>query len=337
MLARHTGVEVTLDGKNITEDLSAFLKSVTYEDVESGETDTIELELLDADRLFIGDWFPARGSTLTVELWRENWRGVGIETLPLGSYEIDEITCSFPPSTAKVKANSCPQNSELRQVDESRAWEEVKLSQIAADIAQAAGVELFYETDDDPTIKRAEQAERSRLAFLEKICADNGLALKFSDGKLIIFDEAKLETQEPVAVFERDSSIIKRFNATATLTEVYKSCEVNYKDGKADEKFSARADDSTKASGKVLKINQRVDSQAAAEKLAGKKLREKNKSEYKLSLTVIGDFRLLSGNVVELNGFGFFSGRWLIERARHTVSSSGYEVSVDCHRCGGET
>lgn len=334
MLTRHVGVNVILDGKDISKDLSVFIKSVTYEDAESGETDTVELELMDADRLFIGDWFPKRGDTLEVELWRENWSGDNlIDSLPLGTFEIDEITNSFPPSIAKVKGNSCPQNSALRQVDESRAWENVKLSEIAKDIAARAGVELFYDAQDDPTIKRAEQSERSALSFLEKLCRDNGLCLKFADKKLVIFDEEKAEAQNPVAVFEYGKSTIKRFSARATLTEVYKSCEVNYKDGKADEKYSAKVEDKTRETGKTLKINQQVDNQAAAEKLAGKKLREKNKKEFTLSLTVAGDFSLLSGQTIELRGVGFYDGKWLIERARHKVGN-GYEVSLECHKCG---
>ena len=334
MLTRHVGVKVTVEGKDVTQDLSRFPLSVTYEDVSDGETDSVELEFMDADKLFIGDWFPTRGATLELEFWRESWSGDYeiVENLPLGTFEIDEITCSFPPSVAKIKGNSCPQNSALRQVDQSRAWENFKLSEIARDIATKAGVELYFETTDDPTIKRAEQSEHSALSFLEKLCRDNGLCLKFADGKIVIFDEETAESQEPVATFDYGRSEIKNFSATATLTEIYKSCEVNYKDGKADQKYHGRADDSSKSDGKVLKINQQVDSQAAAEKLAKKKLREKNKDEFKLQLTCVGDFKLLSGQVVALKGFGFFSGNWFIERARHSVGN-GYEVNLELHKC----
>lgn len=333
MLARHVSVRVIIAGKDVTKDLSPYLKAVTYEDVESGETDTIEIELQDAGRLFIADWFPSRGDTLEVELWREGWQGDGqTETLPLGVFEVDEITNSYPPNVAKIKGNSCPQNSALRQVDESRAWEDVKLSAIAADIAAKAGVELFFEASDDPTVKRAEQAELSALAFLEKLCRDNGLALKFADGKLIIFDEAALESQAAVSVLRYDRSVIKQFSATATLSEIYKSCEVSYKHGKQDELFQSKFEDPAKADGKVLKVNQKVETKAEAEKLARKKLREKNKEEIKIQLTTVGRFEYLSGQVVELAGHGFYNGRYIIERATHKVGT-GYEVSLEMRRC----
>lgn len=333
MLTRHVGVTIKIAGNDVTKDLSPYIRSISYEDVLTGETDTCEIELMDIERLFIADWFPKRGDTLEIELWRESWQGDNqIETLPIGLFELDEITNSYPPNVAKIKGNSCPSNSELRQVDESKSWENVKLSQIAQDIATAGNVKLFYEASEDPEIKRAEQSEMSRLAFLEKICKDNGLALKFADGQLIIFDEEKLEQQEPISTLSYDLSTIKNFSATATLTEIYQSCEVNFKDGKADEMYSAKFEDKSKTNGKVLKVNQKVSSQAEAEKLARKKLRDKNKGEIKLSITVAGRFDYLSGQVIELAGHGFYDGRYIIEKARHTIGS-GYEVSLELRKC----
>lgn len=333
MLTRHVGVSVFIAGQNVTGSLSPFLKSVTFQDVLSGETDTVEIELQDAERLFISDWFPQRGDTLRVEIWRESWQGGGaVETLPIGQFEIDEITNSYPPSICKLKANSCPSNSALRQVDESKSWENVKLSRIAQDIADEAGVVLFFDATEDPEIKRAEQAELSRMAFLERLCKDNGLAVKFSDWRLIVFDEEKYEQQEAVSVLNYDRSTIKSFSGTATLTEIYKAAEVNYKDGKADELYSGRFEDASKKDGKTLRINQRVGDKAEAERLARKKLREKNREEIKVSVTVIGRFDYVAGNVVELTGHGFYDGRYLIERATHKVGN-GYEVSLELRKC----
>ena len=335
MITRQITVRVWIGGTEVTRDLSPYLKTLTYEDVLSGETDTVELELEDRERLFINEWFPTRGDTLQVELVKENWQGDGLtERLPLGMFEIDEVTNSYPPSSCKLKGNSCSQNSALRQVDKTRAWENVKLSQIASDIAEEAGVRLVYEAGEDPTISRAEQAEVSSLAFLDKLCADYYISLKIADGALIIFDTEKLEQQEPAVVFERDLSIIKSFSATATLTEVYAAAEVSYKHGKKAEGYSARATDPSKSAGKTLKINKKVESQAEAERLARNSLKEKNREEIKVDLKTIGAFNLLSGNVAELKGFGVYDGRFLIKKARHAIGN-GYECSLECYKITG--
>lgn len=330
---RHVGVAIWADGEDVSANLTPYLKSISYTDNAGGEADTAEIELEDSSHKFIGDWLPKRGITVRIILYRESWQGDNqIETFDLGTFEHDEIEISYPPSTAKIKLNSIPQNSGLRQRDESRAWENVQLSQIANDVAAKAGVVLFYETVEDPTIKRAEQSEVSALAFLEKLCADNGLALKVSDGKLIIFDETKLEAQEPVAHLDYDLSTITRFSATVTLNETFKKCEVVYKHGQKDEKISGTFEAPDKDEGKTLKVNQRVESQAEAEKLARKKLRDKNKQETTVRLTTIGRFELVAGNVIELVNHGRLSGRYLIEKSHHHVGS-GYTVDLELRRC----
>ena len=73
MLARNMGVKITISGKDVTKDLSLYLRGITYEDKLSGEADTVSLELMDKARLFIGDWFPKRGDAIDVVLIRECW------------------------------------------------------------------------------------------------------------------------------------------------------------------------------------------------------------------------------------------------------------------------
>lgn len=132
--------------------------------------------------------------------------------------------------------------------------------------------------------------------------------------------------------FDRDTSPILRFSARGTLQDVYKSAEVVYAHEKHEEIFQGKFDDPNKKSGKVLKINKKVDSQAEAETLAKNELRQKNKKETTISLETVGDFCLLAGNVVELKSFRKFDGRYLIEKARHEIGK-GYEVKLDLRRC----
>lgn len=329
MLARRMISKIKIAGQDVTRDLSPYVLGVGYEDNLSGEADTLDLELKDKDRLFIGEWFPTLSDTLSVTLTKQNWQDNS--ELDLGTFEIDEVSAAFPPSTFKIKAVSISQNSALRQHDESKAYENLKLSELAAQVAKDSGVELFYEASEDPDIKRAEQGEQSRLAFLEKLCKDNYLALKVDDGKLIIFDESKLDAQEPVATIERDKSAVLRFSATKTLNEIYKSAQVSYKHGEKDELFEGQFDSGAE-SGKVLKINKKVEDKGEAERLAKNELRQKNKKAVEVRLELVGSFEYLAGNVVELKGFGKFDGKYLIERARHKVGD-GYECSLEMRRC----
>lgn len=315
-------IRIFLENQDITQDLENFLISVTYQDKLSGESDVIEVTLQDALHTLINNP-PPRGSKLNVSF----------NDLDFGEFEIDEISYSAPPSVMRVKANSISQNSGLNQTDESKSWEKVLLSRIARDIADASGVELFYETDYDPEINRAEQGEQSRLAFLQNLCDDAGLIIKVSDQTLIIFEEKALEDMP--AKVSLTWTDITRFDAKATLTEVYKDCQVNYREGQQDKNFSATATDPTKTAGRTLKINKRVNSQAEAERLARHKLREKNKEEFSVTLTLPLNLKLLAGVTVDLD-FGAFDSKWIVDESSHTVSDAGSTTRIKLHRVGNE-
>lgn len=155
------------------------------------------------------------------------------------------------------------------------------------------------------------------------------MALKVSDGQLIIFDESELDKQEPAVTLYRNQDIIN-FNARATIQEIYGRADVVYHHGGKDELLQGSFE--CDASAKVLKINSRVEDQAAAERLARNKLREKNKEGVKVTLATMGNFSLVAGNVVKLSGFGKFDCNFLVEKATHTLND-GYQVSVELRRC----
>ncbi|MBR2775192.1 MAG: hypothetical protein IKD73_09435 [Selenomonadaceae bacterium] len=311
---------ILLEGRDITQSLEGRLLNLNYRDRLSGEADTIELTLMDKDKLLLTDSFPPRGATASIT----------VNDFDLGAFELDEVDYSAPPNVMRVKATSISQNSGLRQTDESKSWESVLLSKIARDIAEASALELFYQAGYNPEIKRAEQGEQSRLAFLDKLCADNGLIVKVADGKLIVVEEVTLEAQDPVTALTW--SDITRFDAKATLNEVYQKCEVNYKHAKQDKLFSATATDDSKAQGRTLKINRRVNSQAEADRLAAHELRNANKKEFQVTITMPLRLNLLAGVVVTLEDFGFFSGKWLVDESSHDVSDSGSVTRITLHR-----
>lgn len=332
---RSAEVEIEVNGKNITAEISPYVKSFSYSDALSGESNVAEITLHDANHIWREAWFPRRGDTAAVSIIRKNWNSEETERLKLGQWEIDEFeynSSSSGGNEARVKLNSIPNSSGLRSINESRSWEQVKLSKIAADIAADAGMVLFYDATDDPEIARAEQSEKSNLAFLEKLCKDNYLILTVADNRLIICDEKKLEDQTPVIKISYGTDAIISFRARATISKIYRSCEVNYKHGKKSEEISAKFDDPSKEKGLTVKVNKKVSTQAEAEKLARNELRAKNKEELKISLSLVGRFCYLSGNVIEIDGYGEFDGNYIIEKASHKIGNSGYTVDVEARK-----
>lgn len=335
MQARRTTATVIIEGKDVSKDIEPYLLSVSYTDVLEGESNTAQISLHDRERLFIADWFPHRGDSAEISLSKLNWTGESdSDSVSFGIFEIDEIENKVSASSgniASIKLNSIANKSELRSIDKSRSWEKVKLSKIATDLTQEAGLELFFDAND-VDIERAEQKETSNLKFLHKLCKDNGLALRVSNGKVIIFDIDKFERQEPVTTLTYGDENIISFSGKATISKIYKSARVKYQHGKQAEKFDYKFDDPEKADGMTLEISQKVESPAEAEKLAKKKLKEKNREEITVNLSVIGDFIYLAGQTLELKDFGFYDGRYMIKKVTHNVGK-GYTCSLELYKC----
>mgnify|MGYP000986152178 FL=1 len=345
MEARRISAIIKYNNKDISVDISKYLKSISYTDNLSGEADDLQITLEDKAGLWQSTWMPEKGALLDVMLQQKYWQTLSAlpQSLRLGLFEIDEITSSGYPSEVQIKAVSVPDNNTLRGTERSRSWEKAKLQVIANDIASAAGMSLFWDTEENPVLDRAEQTEQSDLSFLYAICKDKGLALKISDKKIIIFDEAKYEAEKakitivkPGTVYKKESGMKYLFVGTGyslrtKIRDIYAACRVSYQQGSSKSNIEATYTVAGKK-GKTLQVNEQVESVAAALNLAKKRLREKNKDEVTGSLNMLGNFVLLSGVTVNLLGFGAFDDKYLITRASHDIGS-GYTTNIDVRRC----
>jgi phage protein D len=355
MNPRQARLLVKYDNQDISGELRSHLKGWSYTDNLSGQADEIQITLEDRDSLWTGDWLPEEGAKLRPTIQAENWSDdpadpVKIAT-DLGEFEVDELESSGPPSTVTVKALSVPVSSSLRGEAKSRAWEKTKLSVIARDVAAGAGLKLFYDTDDDPDYDRMDQAGETDAAFLTRICQDAGLCFKVSDSQLVLFDERKYESQDPIATIERirdgevwrffitlpdgrqQSARVKSYKGLRSLHDIYRACKVEYFD--SDKNVTYRytfTPPSPPNTSRVLIVNERVTSVAQAEQLAKKRLREKNREAMKFNFTTMGDLRYFSGLTLNLKGFGGFDGKYIITQVVHG-QQSGYETEISLRRC----
>ncbi len=330
MTARRTKIKVKYDDTDITNDLAPYLKEFSFNDNMSDEADDASLRLEDRNELWCSSWLPDKGASLDLTIVKILSDGSEV-TLPLGVFELDEIEISAPPHEVNLKAVSVPNNSGLRGEDHNRSWEKTKLSVIANDLVVTdAQMELFYDTGEDPVLERAEQTEQSDLSFLRKLCKDAGLAIKVSDKKVVIFDEVKYEQAAPVLTLEK--SMLISYSIKSATRDVYAACHVKYQKSKNKEciEYTFTLPDKK---GKTLQVNEEVASVAEAEKLAKKKLREKNKEEITISITLPGAFIFSAGSTLKLDGFRVFDGKYIITKVAHSIGSGGYTIQADLRKC----
>ena len=332
MKARRAKVKCTYDNVDISRDIAAFLKSFSVREVLGGEADSAEITLEDREELWQGDWLPERGAIMDIGITVSDWEYEGDNReLPFGKFEVDEITNTGPPNEAKIKLISVPNNTDLRGVERTRAWEKANLSRIVQDIAEGASMQHYYDAPDDPIIDRAEQSEETDLAFLQKICKDAGLALKVTNETIVVFDISKYENADPVMAITKGRDNIASFDCRMTIHNIYRACHVKYKNGSKGELIEYTFTDPHREKGRTLEVNEKVESIDEAEKLAKKKLHEKNLEEVAVSISMMGDFALLASNTVMLKGFHVYDGKYLIMRSSHEIGR-GYTSKIELRR-----
>lgn len=354
-IGRRAWLIVTYNGKDISESLAQYVLSFSYTDNLTGQVDDISITLEDRAELWEADWMPERGATLDITICTYNWSDLYSEEqdLQLGKFEIDELEVSSAPNVVTIKAVaiSISDDSTLRSTLRSHTWENISVQKAANDIAWQNGMKLQWYCDDNPNIDKLEQNDESDLDVLQKICDDAGFALKVTTDTIIIFDVEKFEKENVYAeyyhpgttmlnIVENQSKPVQtdallNYSFKAKIRDVYKKCHVKYAKDKDKSVIESTfiAPDKKEKEGATLEVHQQVSSQAEADRLAKKKLREKNCEEFTGSFSSDGNMGLCAGETIEMLGFGNFSGKYIITQAKHDISSSGFTSSVEIRKC----
>lgn len=330
-MVRQTAIKLIYNDTDATRSIAPYLLNFSYTDNASGQADDLQIQLEDRAHLWEADWLPEKGDVIDAII-----APTGQIELPCGLFDIDEITISGSPSTVSIKGVSAAMATALRGEKNTKAWENIRLKAVAAELAKRAEMKLAYLAKYDPAYKRRDQTEQSDLAFLQDICDKAGLSLKVTDDSLVIFDEEEMEQGDTVATYERGKDNMLSYSFTSKSRDIYRACVLQYKDPKTSQVFKyVYEPPNAPDTGQLLKINERVDDAEEGKVLARKRLREKNLKENMARLTVVGDSKLAAGTNVNIKGFNRFDGKYYITQAKHNYSSSGYTTEIEMHKTLG--
>ena len=334
---------------DISEDISKFFVSMDYTDNMDGKADDLTISLEDRAGIWLNSWLPDdEGNILdvTVHIFNRITLDDGEVIVHLGKFEIDEVTCNGMPSTVQIKAVSVVGNSSLRSERKNFSWEKVTFRKIAEDVANRNNLSLLLDCDENPEIDHIEQANQPDLEFLLKLCQNHGLSLKVTPEQLIIFDEYKYEQKEPLITVYKPGSDphggkeiiltwISDWNFRQKTRDTYHKCIVKTQQSKKKEAITGEfaAPDTPADTKKILHISQQVKDEAEAQRLAKKKLREKNKDKTTGSFTTIGNFNFAAGATLDIRNFGKFSGKYIIPKVNHNISGSEFKTTVEVRKC----
>ena len=349
--AVHTDVLVSIEGVNISAEVNRYLLTLSYTDNEEDATDDLQIKLQDAGGIWLRKWLndvlqeaaqsengksdrpSSKGLTICAGVKRYEPSG-RVSQADFGSFELDCIKASGPPSTITIKGTSLAYGAGIRTEERDKAWESYTLSKIGKEIATKAGLGFLYDCPEDPFYRRLEQAKQTDIAFLSEICHKNGFSLKVYGGKLIIFDQKRYESlTEAATITWMDGSYTKYDLSTQAGDVHYAECKVKYYHPGLKKMIegSAKADDYDPESEDNLTLivtNERVETEDEANLLAAKLLRLHNKYEKKVTFTMLGNPLLGAGLTARLLGFGLWDGKYIIHQCKHEVGTSGYTTKI---------
>ena len=182
------------------------------------------------------------GAILRVKICVENWNNNGdYDELDCGSFEIDTIDFSGPPDMVSMKAVSTPISSGMRREEKTKAWEEITLQKIAQDIADGAGLELMYEVESDIQLDRVDQEKKSDMGFLQELCTQYGIALKVTDGLVVLFEESVYEAADVVDSFDKNETgnRLIAYSISQNTGDTVSKVVLSYKDPKSGQLVEA--------------------------------------------------------------------------------------------------
>lgn len=356
-------------GTSVTQDILPDLLSFSYDDKETNEADEISLTLKDPTGKWASKWKPDGGEVVRAYVASGTVDGKKGRELFCGKFFVDSLRTSGSPRVFEMRAVSIPLNTPIRRKMVTKAWEKKTLKGIAQEIATAAKVKLLFDSQDNPSYDRQDQKAESNLRFLSRLCEDAGLSIKVTDSQIVIFDQAFYEKKKPVKTLKLGVSDILSWDFESQQSETYKTCTVSWRDPKKKQKGSSGGynmdlekgdggddpeydmdlqkvkkkvnvavntytytDPNVEDNGQEYQVKKRAASLDEAKRIAKATLRKLNLRSVTGSLSLVGDTSLVAGVVVELKGFGSFDGRFYIESASHSVSTSGYVTSISVRR-----
>lgn len=331
--ARWAEVKLNYAGADISRDIAPFLVSFTWTDNASDKADDLSVTLEDREGRWRSPWFPSKGDTITASIMTHEWEAEHrTQSLPCGIFEVDQIECSGPPTQVTIKAVSTLVSKPMRQERHTQSWEPTSLSGIAGTIASRNGLELFWDSKSNPSFERRDQIEMTDLEYLTGLCHHYGVAVKVTEAQLVCYDEEEYEKKGPVGTLKFGDKKVIQYRFSTKTNSVYKAARLQYHDPWKDETFIGTASDDVEGTGRVLELNERAESGGDAQHIAAKKLHDANKKEITGNVTLMGDLRFLGGSNVALSGWGNFDGKYVIEKATHSISGS-YTTTLDLHMC----
>ncbi len=332
-LARRVATTLCFSRKNVDILLKDYLESVSYTDVASGSSDTLDITLQNIDEKWLSTWYPKKGNTVSGKLVFKNWLGDGRNKfVNCGTHTMDEISVNLSPKTMKLSCVSSPAKESFKTRERVKTWEGVSIKQVAQEICKRYKLKLKY-TGANIIIDKLEQNEADS-SFLMNLCDSYGFGMKIYRNRIVIYGIIKMEKKKAICKLGRTAFTDISF--TDGIYGTYTGARVSYRPPDTDEDISifiGLKEENAKGS-RVLKVNESCSSEAEARRKGASAVNKSNMKATTMSGTCFPNPRICAGVCIRLdNSFGKLMGKYFIDRVTWDVSGNGATTQrIEAHK-----
>lgn len=361
MLARRAYVSLVINGEDIMLGLaSQNIKSFCYTDNTSDKADDLSICIADPERTWMLRYLPTakKGIECEAKIGIYDWAApMNTRLFECGIFYINHVDFKGPPNQVDIKATSIPPNG-VKHQKKYKSWENSNLKEISGQIASANNLTLFYDTQENPVVKRTDQVDKSDIEYLRDRCKEAKLSLKIHKKQLVVYSEEEYEARDPLFELVYGATNILEWGFNSKNEDTHsgaKNSYVNPETGKITETEFKPPEPPEGTSSKLI-LNEGIENEPDDQGSSGNidswnddpnvnkgkgkggkknserkckaKLREKNKKEHQCSIKTAGNIDYLSGLNIQTVGWGIFDRKWFIESSVHEVSSGGYTTDL---------
>lgn len=313
-------------GRDITADLAPWLLGITYTDRMTGQSDELDISLMDYDGRWLDAWYPEKGAEI------QYWFGYAHQALTeAGKFIVDEVSFSAPPDTLQIRALSVGLQREVR-TRIGKAYQNTSLRALIDQVARRIKATVQGQVAAIP-IAKATQYGESDWMFLVRICREYGyeVALKDNNQTIAVTPFTGLKSG-PIRTLSR--SDVSAWSYRDKITEVPAKTETRHFDPRKKQLVKGEATSTHREhSGKTRKRIVKTPSPAQAKAIAQAEQDRHDIDKTSMELTLPGDQSLSAGGEIRLAAdWKRLGGSYLITEARHPLSYSGYATTLQLKR-----
>ncbi len=270
---------------------------------------------------------------------------------PLITGEVTSIEAEYDSLGARAVVRGYDRSHRLAAGRKTATYQNVKYSDIASQIASAAGLEAETDTSDG-TLDHVFQVNQSDLDFLYSMAREIGFDCRVDDRKLIFKKPVQSSDGPAEGTTDSDDPIqlvwglnLLEFRARMSAVAQVSKVEVRGWDPGAKDKVVGSADATAtnaqlslgpsdladRVGGQTLVVTDRpVSTQQGADQLATARAQQVGSAAFEATAVAIGSAALTAGTAVSVSGVDpALVGKWVISGSRHEFGSGAYKTALE--------